>query len=36
MAIGPDGTLYIADASNYRIRAVDPVDRHHLDRRRQR
>src|SRR3982750_2391790 len=25
IAFGPDGTLYIGDSSNYRIRAVSPV-----------
>ena len=25
LAIGPDGTLYIADDANYRVRAVNPV-----------
>jgi hypothetical protein len=26
MAIGPDGTLYLADSSNYRIRAIAPTN----------
>jgi hypothetical protein len=34
IAVGPGGTLYIADASNFRIRAVDPTTGVSLDRRR--